>query len=282
MSSRIHHLSCATMCPFGGSLFGGEGKPWTTAELCAHVLLIEAADSLVIVDTGFGLDQATEAKKRLPALFRANVRPRMNAAQTAIRQVEALGFSASDVRHVVPTHLDIDHAGGLPDFPDAEIHVWRPEMEAVQRPGLREKPRYMKHLFAHGPKFQPHDVDGDEWMGFEAVRALPGLEPEILIVPLPGHSRGHSAVAVKDGDGWLLHCGDGYFHRHQVRTPAGCPPGLRAFQAVVGLERKRRLENEERLRELNARKGGPNGEIRMFCAHDLAELESLRSGAADK
>jgi glyoxylase-like metal-dependent hydrolase (beta-lactamase superfamily II) len=117
MSSRIHHLSCATMCPFGGSLFGGEGKPWTTAELCAHVLLIEAADSLVIVDTGFGLDQATEAKKRLPALFRANVRPRMNAAQTAIRQVEALGFSASDVRHVVPTHLDIDHAGGLPRLP---------------------------------------------------------------------------------------------------------------------------------------------------------------------
>jgi glyoxylase-like metal-dependent hydrolase (beta-lactamase superfamily II) len=96
-------------------------------------------------------------------------------------------------------------------------------------------------------------------------------------LPLPGHSRGHSAVAVKDGDGWLLHCGDAYFHRNQVQTPAGCPPGLRAFQAVVGLERKRRLDNEERLRELNERKGGDSGEIRMFCAHDLDELERLRS-----
>ena len=127
-------------------------------------------------------------------------------------------------------------------------------MEAVQSPRLKERPRYIKHLFEHRPKWHPHDVDGDEWMGFEAVRALPGVDPEVLIVPLPGHTRGHSAVAVKDADGWLLHCGDAYFHRRQVETPAGCPPGLRAFQAIVGLERKRRLENEERLRELNERR----------------------------
>jgi hypothetical protein len=64
-----------------------------------------------------------------------------------------------------------------------------------------------------------------------------------------------------------------------VETPASCPPGLRAFQAIVGLERKRRLANEERLRELNARTGN---EVRLFCAHDLAELENLRAGAAEK
>jgi hypothetical protein len=52
---------------------------------------------------------------------------------------------------------------------------------------------------------------------------------------------------------------------------------MRAFQAMVGLERKRRLENEERLRELNERKGS---EIHMFCAHDHEEFESLRSQAA--
>jgi glyoxylase-like metal-dependent hydrolase (beta-lactamase superfamily II) len=104
------------------------------------------------------------------------------------------------------------------------------------------------------------------------------VDPEVLIVPLPGHSRGHSAIAVNAADGWLLHCGDGYFHRDQVQTPPGCPPGLRAFQAVVGLERKRRLKNEERLRELNERKG----EIRMFCAHDRAEFHALASRAGSK
>ena len=277
MSVRIHHLRCATMCPSGGSWFGGDGPPWTRAELCAHVLLIETADGLVMVDTGFGIDQV-RTPKLLGQPFRAAVQPKLSEAETALRQVEALGFAGSDVRHIVPTHLDIDHAGGLPDFPGAKLHVWRPEMEAVKRPSLKERPRYIKHLFAHGPDWHPYDVDGDEWMGFEAVRALPGVDPEILIVPLPGHSRGHSAVAVMEGDGWLLHCGDAYFHRDQVRTPASCPPGLRAFQAIVGLERKRRLHNEERLRELNARRGG---EVRMFCAHDVEELERLRSRAGD-
>lgn len=276
MPARVHHLSCASMCPYGGKWFGGDGAPWTKAELCAHVLLIEADRGLVLVDTGFGVDQV-RTPKLLGQPFRAAVQPSLSEAQTALRQVEALGFSASDVRHIVPTHLDIDHAGGLPDFPEAELHVWRPEMNAVHNPRLKERPRYIKHLFAHGPKWRPHDVDGDEWMGFEAVCALPGVDPEVLIVPLPGHSRGHSAIAVKEADGWLLHCGDAYFHRDQVATPPGCPPGLRAFQAVVGLERKRRLQNEERLRELNERKGT---EVRMFCAHDLHELETLRSWRA--
>jgi metal-dependent hydrolase (beta-lactamase superfamily II) len=31
---------------------------------------------------------------------------------TAIDQLERLGFSARDVRHIVLTHLDFDHAGG--------------------------------------------------------------------------------------------------------------------------------------------------------------------------
>jgi glyoxylase-like metal-dependent hydrolase (beta-lactamase superfamily II) len=276
MPARIHHLRCATMCPYGGRWFGGDGPPWTTGEMCAHVLLVEADQGLILVDTGFGLDQV-RTPKLLGQPFRAAVRPQLDEGETAIRQIESMGFDARDVRHIVATHLDIDHAGGLPDFPDAEVHVWRPEMEAVQNPGLKERPRYITHLFAHGPKYRPHDVDGEGWMGFEAVRALPGIEPEVLLIPLPGHTRGHSAVAVKKGAGWLLHCGDAYFHRGQVSTPPSCPPGLRGFQALVGLERKRRLDNEERLRELNERRGGEHGEVKMFCAHDRVEFERLAS-----
>ena len=264
------------MCPYGGTAFGGTGAPWTTATMCAHVLLIETDQGLVLVDSGFGLGQVRRPKL-IGQPLKAMIRPQLDEAQTALRQVEALGFSASDVRYLVPTHLDVDHAGGLPDFPEAEVHVWRPEMEAIQSPSFKERPRVMKDLFKHGPNFHPHDVEGDEWMGFEAVRALPGVDPDILIVPLPGHTRGHSAIAVQGPDGWLLHCGDAYFHRNQVATPPSCPPGIRAFQALVGVERKRRLENEERLRELNERKGS---EIHMFCAHDHEEFENLRSRAA--
>lgn len=264
------------MCPYGAKLLAGEGGLFEKAELCAHVLLIETDAGLVLVDTGFGRDDVAD-QARLGQPFRALVRPMPTYEETAHSQISALGLDPADVRHLVTTHLDIDHAGGLPDFPDADVHVFKPEMEAALRPSLRERSRYIKGQFAHGPRWVPHEVDGDEWKGFEAVRAIPGLDPEVVIVPLPGHSRGHSVVAVRDGERWLLHCGDAYFHRNQIADPPSCPPGLKAFQAIVGYERKARLANLERLRELVSTNAG---EVVPFCAHDTVELERCRSARA--
>ncbi len=99
---------------------------------------------------------------------------------------------------------------------------------------------------------------------------LPGIDPEIVLVPLLGHSAGHSAIAVRDGDGWVLHCGDAYFHRGQVETPPHCPPALRAFQAAMAVDNSARTANTERLRELGREHGD---EVRIFCAHDPVELD---------
>jgi len=73
-----------------------------------------------------------------------------------------------------------------------------------------------------------------------------GLGAEIALIPLVGHSRGHTGIAVRDGDGWLLHCGDAYFHRGQMAAEPTCPPGLRAFQTMMAADRGARLNNEQR------------------------------------
>ncbi len=70
--------------------------------------------------------------------------------------------------------------------------------------------------------------------------------------PLVGHTRGHSAIAVRDGDGWLMHCGDGYFHHGEVQTPPQAPFGVKAFQLMVEIDHKQRVANQGRLRELAA------------------------------
>ena len=44
---------------------------------------------------------------------------------TAAQQLAGLGIAASDVRHVIASHLHLDHVGGLRDFPEAAIHVHR-------------------------------------------------------------------------------------------------------------------------------------------------------------
>ena len=87
----------------------------------------------------------------------------------------------------------------------------------------------------------------------------------MLLIPLHGHTLGHTGVAVRRGDGWLLHCGDAYFHHGEVETPSHCPPALRLFQMLNDADGAARRENQERLRELGRRHGD---EVELICSHD--------------
>lgn len=262
---RVHHLDCCTMCPVAGRWVNEQQR------MVAHCLLVETSGGLVLVDTGIGLADVADPRSRLGAVFDAVVRPVRDESRTARRQVEALGFDPSDVRHLVLTHLDLDHAGGLADFPDATVHVHAAELSAAMAPTRRERERYRAAHWAHGPRWLPFGGSGEEWFGFPAVRSLDGLDDSILVVPLPGHTRGHALVAVDDGaGGWLLHCGDAYFHGHTVDPTRPRPgPALRLFEAVVAVDRERVRQNHERLRDLVATH---SDQVHAFCAHDPVEL----------
>jgi glyoxylase-like metal-dependent hydrolase (beta-lactamase superfamily II) len=265
------------MCPRGRRLLAGEGGWLEPADVVCHCLLIETDDGLVLLDTGFGVED-TRDLGRLGPTFKL-MSPQARIEETALKQVAALGFQTGDVKRIVATHLDPDHSGGLPDFPDAEVHVFARELEAAMKPGLRDRPRYIKPHWSHGPHWVQHEVEGDEWFGFDGVRILPGTGAEILLVPLIGHSRGHCGVAIRTGEGWLLHSGDAYFHHGEMATPPHCPPGLRFFQNLNNADRKQRLANQERLRELVSRHGE---EVTLICSHDPHELEreQAKAGAA--
>jgi glyoxylase-like metal-dependent hydrolase (beta-lactamase superfamily II) len=276
---RVHHLNCATMCPRLGRLISGQGPLFAEATMVCHCLLIETSEGLVLVDTGVGVDDVADAGGRLGGLFVNLVRPRLDVAETALRQIEGLGFSARDVRHVVPTHLDLDHAGGLPDFPEARVHIFEPEHSAAMaRATAMERTRYRPAHFAHGPRWVRYQADGEPWFGFSSVRRLEGLPPEILLVPLTGHTRGHVAVAVERGPKWLLHAGDAYFHRDEVHGGARrtCPAALDFFQRTAAVDRAAWAANQRRLRALVDER---HGEVDIFCAHDPTELERLRAAA---
>ncbi|GAA1258708.1 MBL fold metallo-hydrolase [Kitasatospora nipponensis] len=269
----VHHLDCACMCPFGGRLLLGSGG-LLTGRMVGHCLLVESEQGLILVDTGLGTGDLADPR-RLGRTFHAAARPRLTPERTALHQVRALGHRAEDVRHIVLTHLDVDHAGGLGDFPQAQVHVLAEELRAARARATRgERDRYRPAQWAHGPRWVEHTVDGDSWFGFQAVRPPVPALADLLLVPLPGHTRGHSAVAVRQGERWLLHCGDAYFSHREVRpTGADCPPGLRAFQRLVATDNRTRLANQERLRELRREHGD---EVRLLCAHDPADFDRLR------
>ncbi len=276
MTIKVHHLDCGTMCPYGGRLITGEGGIFEPGKMVCHCLLIETPSSgLVLVDTGFGAAEVRDPQGKLGKPFVALTRPRLTLEDTAAGQVKRLGFSVDDVRHILVTHLDLDHAGGLADFPRARVHIREAEHRAAMRPTLRESQRYKQHQWAHGPDWVLYPTAaGEPWFGFPSVRSLDGLPPEILIIPLPGHTRGHSAIAVETGGRWLLHAGDSYFFRGEIHQgEPRCPRLLRGFQSLVEVDREQRLGNQARLRQLSLDHGG---EVAIFSAHDPVELQRLQ------
>ncbi|WP_344877403.1 MBL fold metallo-hydrolase [Allokutzneria multivorans] len=267
---RAHHINCGTLHPPSTRVVHGEGSLFGRATMVCHCLLVETDDGLVLVDTGLGMDDVQDPKATLSAVFRTVTRPVLDPEETALRQVQRLGHKPEDVRHIVLTHLDVDHAGGLRDFPWAKVHVHQVEHQRALNPVGSEKQRYIGKQWAHGPDWQTYTESGDRWFGFGAVRQLNGLPPEILLVPLAGHSHGHTAVAVDTGEKWLLHAGDAYmFHGETDPVRPRSTPGLAAFQNLMQVDGLARRENQRRLRELRANHGD---EVEIFSAHDHSEL----------
>jgi glyoxylase-like metal-dependent hydrolase (beta-lactamase superfamily II) len=275
---RVHHLNCGTDCPFGGALFDGRSLG-PLAHLVCHCLLIETASAgLVLVDTGYGLRDVDRPFPRISRPFAAMLNIRLREEETAIRQIERLGYCARDVRHILITHLDFDHAGGIEDFPHAAVHLTRTELETfrTRRQGFVMRERYRPMQVDQVRNWRSYDPQGEPWFGFEAVRQLDGLPPEILLVPLKGHTYGHAGVAIASDGGWLLHAGDAYFYRHEVRRPdRRCTPGLRGYQNLMEVDRRSRLANQARLRDLSQDAAAC---VRMICAHDVVEYEACVAG----
>lgn len=280
---RVHHLNCVSSCPLGGKLMDGRTATILhRGELCCHCLLVETAQGLVLIDTGYGLRDVMNPKSRLSSFFLAMLSPDFREEMTAVRQVEQLGFHASDVRHIVLTHLDFDHAGGLDDFPNATVHMLQQERDyALEQKTWLDRQRFRPQQWSSRHRWKVYrSSNQNKWFGFETVRELDGLPPEILLVPLPGHTHGHAGVAVSTPGGWMLQAGDAYFY-HQEMSAAHpwCTPGLSFYQTMMEKDRNARLANQQRLRELRHLHGS---EVSIFCSHDPLEYEhaaqhSLRS-----
>jgi glyoxylase-like metal-dependent hydrolase (beta-lactamase superfamily II) len=265
------------MCPPSQRLINGEGSLFASGHLVCHCLAVETDDGIVLIDTGLGLEDIARPADRLSTTFRHLVRPVLDPAETALRQLEQLGFQRSDVRHIIPTHLDVDHVGGLADFPDAVVHVFADEYAAATQPRSdRERHRYRRQQWAHQPRWAIYREQGERWFGFPAVRSLKGVSDDILLIPLPGHTRGHCGVAVRTRAGWLLHAGDAYFHREEVHGDLlACPPALAAFAMLDQHDPIGRIANLHRLRRL-AREHRQT--VTIVSAHDPIELAACQQG----
>src|SRR5690242_14592414 len=109
---RVHHLNAATLCPASARLVNGRGGLFERARLVCHVLAVETKDGLLLIDTGLGTeDLATPS--RLGRAWLRQVSPRLDHGEPIVTRLASIGATANDVRAIVLTHLDLDHAGGI-------------------------------------------------------------------------------------------------------------------------------------------------------------------------
>lgn len=271
MAYNVHHLNCGSLCMRGARLMHGEGGWFGQAQLACHCLLIETDDGLVLVDTGIGYKDLISPVFPDSYISHRTLGLQPDPEMCAISQIRAMGYLPSEVRHIIVTHLDPDHAGGMMDFPNAQVHLLGKELDAALDPMTWwEKSRYAPYQWKHKPNWVRHRTNGERWWGFDSVQVLSSALYDILLIPLPGHSRGHTGVAVSTRDGWLLHCGDAYFDRREVSpTPAAVPLGIQAIQTMNEICRAERIANQKRLRQLQQMHGA---EVRLICSHDATEF----------
>ena len=263
---RVHEVNCGAMRPPGGVLMDGRTPGLGAAMLACRCLLLETDDGLVAVDTGVVGRDAGQSRAAHHPVFLALDNLRLDPAESMAARVQQLGFQLEDVRHIVMTHLDFDHAAGVGDFPWASVHLHEREAGAARaRDGAKARARYRPGQWGSLTRWRAHAFGGRGWFGLPAAFLLGG---QVALVGLPGHTAGHCGVAVQEDDGsWVLHAGDAVFFRRELADAPSMPSGARAYQWAMEVSQRERRRSLRALRRVAA-----GGGVRVVCTHDPADV----------
>ncbi len=172
------------------------GLPAETVSLHMQVTYIETGSHKVLLDTGMG-------DITFPGNEPDNGR--------LLSGLEAIAVSPEDITDVILSHGHPDHIGscsrnGEPMFKNAHYHLPPNELEFwTQKPG--DEQSFMNMMLSVGVAqlepirslIQPYATDEE-------------IVPGITAISAPGHTLGHHAFLLHDGDDKLLHLMDAAVH----------------------------------------------------------------------
>ena len=176
----------------------------------------------VLIDTGLHPSCAIDLKQnfgRVGALAFPGLE--MDPKQAVVNQLRDRGIEARDVELVVMTHLHIDHASAMSEFPNATFVFSISEWDAATD-GRNWQHGYRTRQFDHGFDYRTIDFEGD---GASSSYATFGRSADLLgdgsirAVYTPGHTLGHTSVVLRLAGGReALVAGDAIYTRHALTT----------------------------------------------------------------
>ena len=162
--------------------------------------LVRSRGRTILVDTGIG-----------------DKNPQLPGGQL-LSNLEQLGVRPGDIDVVVNTHLHFDHVGWncvqrdgalVPTFPNAEYWIARKEWDFWTDPAI---------LGEEGPHLRTDVLPLKDCPQLRLVDGEAAITPELSLLPTPGHTPGHSSLAVSSAGERAIILGDVAHHPlHLIR-----------------------------------------------------------------
>ena len=196
-------------------------------KLDINLLLIKTDGENILIDAGMG-NALSERQKKVFGIERAsNLEKRLSEHHLA----------PEDIHLVLLTHLHADHAGGVisldkngrkvPRFPNARHVVQIKEWEEAMHPDERTSATY----------FTSNLRILEEEKLLELIDGEDEVATGIKLINTGGHTPGHQAVLIEDGEGKILWAGDIIPSSHHLRIP---------YVAAVDLFPRETMEQKKR------------------------------------
>jgi N-acyl homoserine lactone hydrolase len=154
----------------------GTGRP--RAEPCLGYL-VDHPQGTLLFDTGMGSHPEVDAYYR----------PRRAGLREALA---AIGAGIPDLSIAANCHLHFDHCGGNPLLGPIPVFAQAAELEDA-----RQTRDYTL----------PELVEGNR---FETVAGQAEVLPGVVLMPTPGHTRGHQSLIVRQADGSVIVAGQSH------------------------------------------------------------------------
>jgi len=245
---RIYTLDCGSVDFSDLGLFSSGEYAGRAQKMAVPCFLIRHPDGDMVWDAGIP-DTISQMPNGLPILEGLAV---ASVPVTMKSQFEKLGLSTKDVEYLALSHAHFDHVGNVGQFTDSTLLIHKTEHDFMFGAGvdagvvdaaLVEPLRTVDTVFFEAE----HDVFGDG---------------KVIIIPMPGHSPGHSVLLVKlKNKGTVMFSGD-LFHLAESRE--------RKIVPVINPDREQTLKSMD---SFNARVIKENAEV--IIQHDLREFNAL-------
>lgn len=189
----------------------------------------------------------------------------MVRGQSALEQLQTLGYSPDDVEFVIVSCLYFDHAGGLKYFPRAQVVVQSDELQEAYWPTIGRR------AIVGEDAYQKRDLDGVRHFRF----VFPDTydldlfhDGSVTVMRAPCHARGEQALLVR-----LKNTGS-------VLLPAGVIPQRKNYEEDIITGRLMVSPDEAMRNVLRLKRIAEDEKATVFFHHDLEAWQTYRQAPA--